>query len=75
MSKGKWFCADPEGKNNKDIKSKINNIIELYNNINDNSKLKKEISNKNNEINIIYNTNNQDKIKILYYYFLILFNI
>ena len=52
--------------NNNDINSKINDIIDLYNNINDDTKLEKEISkkeiNNNQEIKIIYN--NHDKIQI-----------
>ena len=57
--------------NNSDINNKITDIMDLYKNINDTNKLKKDISKKiineqinNDEITIIYNTNNQDEIQI-----------
>ena len=52
--------------NTKDINSKINYIIDLYNNIKDTAKKETSKNNKliNDEINIVYNANNQDKINI-----------
>ena len=57
--------------NNNDLKNKINNIIDLYKNINtnninnDNNKNNSNfIDNNKNEITIIYKINNENKVKI-----------
>ena len=63
-------------KDNKDIKNKFYDIINLYNKINENGIIEKEINkkikneeknivnNEKNEINIIYQTKNQNEITI-----------